>query len=125
MAGRTRTGRFALYTSQVVLNAAARGDPTASARRLAYVAALPLLDVTDAGSVLAERLQALAAFPTKAGVDALHVAIATVHGMDYLLTWNLRHIANAEQRPLIDHTCRAAGYRPPVICTPDELMGDS
>ncbi len=119
----TNRVRFALYVSQVVLDEAAAGDPTASASRLASAAGVPLLDVTVAAGALAHRLQALAAFPAKAGVDALHVAVATVHGMDYLLTWNLRHIANAEQRPLIERACRSAGYRPPVICTPDELMG--
>ena len=118
-----QTSALSLFISQVVLDEAARGDPVASADRLAHVAHLPLLDVSDAASALARNLQALAAFPVKAGLDALHVAVATVHGMDYLLTWNLRHIANAEQRPLIERACRAAGYRPPVICTPDELMG--
>ena len=121
----SRRFRFTLYVSQVVLDEAARGDPTAAARRLAYVADVPLLDVTDAATDLARRLEALAAFPAKADIDALHVAVATVHGMDYLLTWNLRHIANAEQRPLIEEGCRSAGYRAPVICTPDELMGGS
>lgn len=120
-----RRFHFTLYASQVVLDEASRGDPAASARRLALVTGVPLLDVTDAATALARRLEALAAFPAKASIDALHVAVATVHGMDYLLTWNLRHIANAEQRPLIERTCRTAGYRAPVICTPDELMGGS
>lgn len=118
-----RRSHFTLYLSQVVLGEAAAGDPAAAAERLARVGGISLLNVSDAATVLARRLQDLAAFPARSAVDALHVAVATVHGMDYLLTWNLRHIANAEQRPLIDRTCRAAGYRPPVICTPDELMG--
>ena len=94
----TNRVRFALYASQVVLDEAAAGDPTASTRRLASAANIPLLDVTAAAGTLAQQLQALAAFPAKAGVDALHV---------------------------IERACRLAGYRPPVICTPDELMGDS
>ena len=60
--------------------------------------------------------------PTKAALDALHVALATVHGMDFLLTWNCAHIANAAIRPRIDELCWKAGHRPPVICTPLELM---
>ncbi|MGH7214742.1 MAG: hypothetical protein ACREIT_08260 [Tepidisphaeraceae bacterium] len=62
------------------------------------------------------------ALPDKAATDAGHVAVAAVHGIDYLLTWNCRHIANAALRPKIEDVCRAAGYRPPVICTPDELL---
>ena len=62
--------------------------------------------------------------PEKAGVDALHIAIATVHGMDYLLTWNCKHIANAEMQSPIAAICLSRGYEPPVICTPEELMGD-
>jgi hypothetical protein len=54
------------------------------------------------------------------GRDALHIAVATVHGMDYLLTWNCTHIANAITRPKIELICRVAGYEPPVICTPPE-----
>jgi hypothetical protein len=64
----------------------------------------------------------LAALPQKAKADALHIAVATVHGMDYLLTWNCTHIANAIMRPKIESICRAAGYEPPVICTPPELV---
>ena len=61
--------------------------------------------------------------PPSAGADALHIATAACHGMDYLLTWNSTHIANAEYRPRIERACRAQGYEVPVLCTPDELMG--
>ena len=63
-----------------------------------------------------------AALPQKAKADALHIAVATVHGMDYLLTWNCAHIANAIMRPRIELICRTSGYEPPVICTPPELV---
>ena len=59
--------------------------------------------------------------PRKASEDALHIALATANGMDYLMTWNLRHIANAMTRSRIEALCRAEGYEPPVICTPEEL----
>jgi hypothetical protein len=65
------------------------------------------------------------ALPTKAEIDAFHVGIAAVNGIDYLLTWNCAHIANAIMRPLIEAVCRENGYQPPIICTPSELMGDS
>lgn len=71
--------------------------------------------------MLAEKLVAGGALPSKARVDALHVAVAVVHGMDYLVTWNCRHIANASLRGRIEDLCRAAGFEPPVICTPLEL----
>ena len=61
-------------------------------------------------------------FPAKAAVDALHIAVAVVMGMDYVLTWNCTHIANAVIRPKIEDACRQLGYDPPVICTPEELM---
>lgn len=60
--------------------------------------------------------------PRKAAIDAVHVAMATVHGVDFLLTWNCTHIANAVTRPLIEAVCRSNGFQPPVICTPEELM---
>lgn len=63
-------------------------------------------------------------FPQKAEADAYHVALAAVNGVEYLLTWNCAHIANAHTRPKIEATCRALGYEPPVICTPLELMED-
>jgi len=70
---------------------------------------------------LAEALVGGGGLPPKARVDAFHVAIATVHGMDYLLSWNCKHIANAMLRGRIEAICRAAGYEPPIICTPLEL----
>lgn len=61
--------------------------------------------------------------PEKADVDALHIAVAATNGMDYLLTWNCKHIANTEMQIGIGKLCRAAGFEPPVICTPEELLG--
>ena len=62
------------------------------------------------------------AMPKMAADDALHIALAIVHGMDFLLTWNCRHIANATMRSRIEETCRSAEYEPPIICTPEELL---
>lgn len=106
-----------------VLTEAAGGDPAAAARPLGYLAGLPLLDVIAEAAALAAALERLARLPAKATVDALHIALAAVHGVDYLLTWNMRHIANAELRPAIEAACRRAGYAPQVIATPDMLMG--
>jgi hypothetical protein len=60
----------------------------------------------------------------KASADALHIALAAAHGIDFVLTWNMRHIANAAMRVGIERTCRANGFEPPVLCTPEELLGE-
>ena len=98
--------RWSLSISALVVAESRAGDAEAAQRRLALLEGVPLLHLSDAATELAEHL------------------LATVHGVDYLLTWNCKHIANAQQRPRIEAACRALGYRPPVICTPEELLGD-
>jgi hypothetical protein len=83
---------------------------------------IPRLSAGRGVAVLAKTLLNAGALPPKARVDAVHVAIAAENGMDYLLTWNLRHLANAVIRGKIEEACRRAGLRPPMICTPEELM---
>ena len=112
---------FDLFASQFVLDEASAGDEGAAARRLAALADVVVLEVTENAILLAERLIAGGGLPAEARVDALHVAMAAVHGMDYLLTWNCRHIANATLRGKIEGLCREAGFEPPIICTPLEL----
>ncbi len=82
---------------------------------------IAILEVDDAAIELAVKLIRQAAVPANAVQDALHIAVACVHSVEYLLTWNYRHIANANMRAHIDQTCLNAGYRPPIICTPAEL----
>lgn len=115
--------RYELFPSQVVLAEARAGDPDAAQRRLAVLERLPLLDVADTAIALAARLVTEQALPAQAAQDALHLAIACVHGMEYLLTWNCMHLANARLRSRIEQVCRDAGYVPPIICTPEELEG--
>jgi predicted nucleic acid-binding protein len=114
---------YELFTSQVVLAEARAGDPDAAQRRVAVLEHLPLLDVTDAAITLAVALVSGQALPAQAAQDALHVAVACVHGIEYLLTWNCAHLANARLRSRIEQICREAGYVPPIICTPEELEG--
>jgi len=121
---RERGPDFELFTSQFVLDEAAAGDPTAAAERLEVLADLDLLVIPDEVEPLAERLLRAGALPAKARVDALHVAVATVNGMQFLLTWNCKHLANAMLRRTIEGVCRTAGYEPPAIGTPLDLMGD-
>lgn len=113
---------FELFISQLVIGEISNGDPDAVRRRIAVVENLQELALTDQAEALGAKLLVGAALPQKAKADALHIAVATVHGMDYLLTWNCTHIANAIMRPKIESICRAAGYEPPVICTPPELV---
>ena len=113
---------FDLFVSGVVIEEASAGDEQAAARRLEAVEGLPLLELTDEVTDFAGALVQQAAIPKKEGADALHVAAAVVHGMDYLLTWNLAHIAKADARNKIERICRSSTYEPPVICTPEELL---
>lgn len=116
--------RFKLYTSNAVLEEAAQGDPSAATKRLAALDGIPLLDATDAVLELAEVFVTRHIIPARVLTDALHVAVATVHGMDFLVTWNCKHIANAEVERRLDVICREMGYLMPTLCTPKELMGD-
>jgi hypothetical protein len=120
----SRRNRFELYVSQAVLREAARGNSEAAGRRLTAMQNIPVLAVSGEASKLAELFLAVNALPAKAAVDAVHIAVAVINGMDYLLTWNCTHIANAGIRARIEKICRDAGLQPPVICTPEELMED-
>ena len=116
-----RREQFDLYVSQAVLRELAAGVPEAAARRLALVEGVAVLDLLDDVGDLAHALLSTSAGPIKAAVDAAHIAIAAVHGMDYLLTWNCKHIANVRTRGKIEEACRQSGFQPPLICTPEEL----
>lgn len=119
----TAADRFELVASQLVIDEAGAGDVEAARDRLAALASVTLVDATDEALQLAEDLVAANAVPEKAAEDALHIAIAVVNGIDFLVSWNCRHIANAAMRTGIERICRRAGYEPAIICTPDELMG--
>ncbi|MGA9997748.1 MAG: type II toxin-antitoxin system VapC family toxin [Pyrinomonadaceae bacterium] len=119
-----RRTEFALFVSQFVIQEASVGDAAMAQKRLEELQAIPLLDVNQDAENLAQRLIADGALPKKAAVDALHIAVATVHGMDYLLTWNCKHIANAEMQSKVAAVCRESGFEPPIICTPEELLGE-
>jgi hypothetical protein len=115
--------RFETFISPLVKEEAAQGDPEAAKRRMQSLEGLQVLEVVREAFELAEALIAEAALPAKAQDDAAHIALATVHNMDYLLTWNCRHIDNAETKPIIRAVCGRLGYACPEICTPEELMG--
>jgi hypothetical protein len=120
---RERSTAFSLFCSQLVVNEARRGDPTAAALRLSMLDAVAHLEATPEAKQIAHAILDAGLVPPKAPEDAFHIAIATAHGMDYLLTWNCRHIANVEIRRGLSACCAELGYDPPDICTPAELMG--
>lgn len=117
-----RRDRFDLFVSQLVLRECGGGDPTAAAARLAALDGIPLLEQPSEVAALSDALIERVPLPERAAADAVHIATAAVNGMDYLLTWNCTHIANAALRSRIEAVCRDAGHEPPVICTPAELL---
>ncbi len=114
---------FELFVSDLVIAEISQGDSQAASARMAAVGQIPVLGLDADAEALAARLLQVAALPKKAEDDALHIAVAAVNGMEFLLTWNCTHIANARTREIINMCCRNAGYEPPVICTPAELAG--
>lgn len=117
-----RRADFDLYISIFVLEESRIGDPRAVEARLRAISGVSEIEITPDVALVAEGLLSRASLPAKARLDALHIAAATLGGMDYLLTWNCTHIANPAFRPKIDLLIRAFGYEPPVICTPQELI---
>jgi predicted nucleic acid-binding protein len=105
-----------------VISEAAAGDVQASLRRLAMIEGLFVIDVTPLAEDLADHILRRAGLPVRARADALHIALAASQGLDYLMTWNATHLANALIRPRVERACRLFGYEPPVLCTPDELI---
>ena len=114
---------FQVVVSQFVLDEAAGGDAQAARERLNAIQEFPILDLTEEVGDLAAALLTALALPAKAATDAAHIALAAVHEMHFLLTWNCTHIANAEMAVVIENVCRERGFSCPVICTPEELMG--
>jgi hypothetical protein len=118
-----RRGDFQLYSSQAVVKETSQGDVVIASQRLEILANLSLLDLNQAVLDLAEQFLERSNLPAKADIDAVHIAPATVHGMDYLLTWNCKHIANAQIQGKLAEISLDFGYELPILCTPYELLG--
>lgn len=118
-----RRALFGLYASEAVVAEARAGDPKAASKREEILDHIPLLAINPEVTQLARAVADALGLPDRAAVDALHIATAAYHRIDFLLTWNSTHIANAELRPIAEQACRKAGYAPPILCTPNELMG--
>lgn len=118
-----RRSEFECTISQVVIDEALAGDATEAQKRLEIITGLPELEITADAEALAEAIMASGVFPPHVARDAAHIAVAAVHVVDYLLTWNCKHLANAQISRRIALVCEKAGHRMPIICTPEELMG--
>jgi hypothetical protein len=118
----TRRRNCELFISEGVLDEVSDGDPSVAAKRLALLEGLPRLGVITAADALVARLLEEQIIPAVAAPDAVHVALAAVHGMDFLLTWNCKHIHNPALERRIQTACRACGFACPVICSPAELL---
>jgi hypothetical protein len=119
----TRRPAFELFVSQFVLDEVSGGDSEAALARLNVLEGIPLLPVTNQVQELSVYLIDALSIPPKAIIDAAHIAISACNGIDFLLTWNCKHINNAELLPRIENACQSFGLSSPVICTPEELMG--
>lgn len=115
--------KYELYISEVVSLECAAGDPSAAKKRLEAIEGLSLLRVTKEAIEISKAMVARGIIPAKATEDALHISIATVHAMDFLLTWNCKHIANPEIQKRIALYLEEQGLFLPFICTPEELLG--
>ena len=115
---------FACSVSQEVLDEAAKGDAAQVSQRMAIVRGLPKLPINPLVTNLASEIVRAGTLPPKAASDAVHIAVAAVAGVDYLLTWNCRHMANGEILRRIEKIVVARGFKMPYVCTPEELMGE-
>lgn len=117
-----RRHEYELFVSRYVVDECSQGDPVAARERLVFLEGIPLLEISDEVKTLANALMTKVPLPPKAVVDALHISIAALSGIEYLLTWNCKHIANPALQKRIQSACRELGCEPPVICTPHELL---
>jgi predicted nucleic acid-binding protein len=114
--------KFELFASQAVVDECSAGDPTAAQERLVFLDGIPVLTINSATRNLARELLLHVGLPATAAVDAVHIATAALNKIDYLLTWNCKHIANPAFRRKIEDVLDGAGLRSPVICTPQEML---
>ena len=117
--------QYEVYISALVEEEISGGDPTAAAKRLEAVADIQSILITSEAQLLADALVASKAVPDNSIRDALHIAIAATQGIDYLLTWNFKHINNAERKALITYVVETDGWVCPILCSPEELVGDN
>jgi hypothetical protein len=114
--------QFEIHVSDIVLREADAGDPQAALRRLAVLERFRILESDGDSRALSARIIEKCGLPARASVDAEHVALAAMNGMDFLLTWNCAHLVNPQIASKIALVCRSEGYYCPTLCTPEQLM---
>ena len=119
----TCRGQFECFVSQAVIDEAEAGDEAEAAKRMAIVDTLPVLEITEETRLLTGVIMRTNLFPAQAVRDAVHIAVCATNHVDYLLTWNCRHLANAQIIRRLSTLVSESGYNIPVICTPEELFG--
>ena len=118
----TAPDHYRLFVSQLTLDECGAGDVNAAAERLEVVSDIAMLDGSAKSEELAALLVERLAVPVSQPRDALHIATAAVHGIRFIVTWNFKHILNPHLQDRIANTCRDAGFAPPIICTPEQLL---
>jgi len=119
---KARRVSFEVVVSELVFQEASAGDGDAAKKRLRFLESIPSLKISEDAILLSEKLISNGPIPNEYGEDALHIAVCAVNGIDFLLTWNCKHLANAMHRQEIEKLVETHGYACPVICTPAELM---
>jgi predicted nucleic acid-binding protein len=119
----SRRGAFDCFVSQIVIDEVSAGDPEGARRRMEVIDMFPVLEVTEEAELLAKAILDSGAIPPRAVRDAAHIAVAAIHDLDYLLTWNCTHLANAQVIRRVSVVCNREGFQMPTVCTPEELMG--
>jgi predicted nucleic acid-binding protein len=114
---------YNLIVSPIVIDEIKKGDAEASQVRQGIIEGLPVLELKPEVLLLAEIILKRSNLPIKALPDALHMAMGAVHGIDYIITWNFKHMANVDIEYAIINACEEQGYKPSIICTPLEFMG--
>ncbi len=120
----TNREKYRIYASNLVVAEASQGDELRAQVRVESIRSIPLLEITQECARLAEKIIRDSPMPEKARDDALHAAVASFHSIDFLLTWNCRHLANAHVVPKVRAVVESEGFKFPQICTPEELMED-
>ena len=116
--------QYDVYVSPLVVEEISAGDASAAEQRLRAIADIPSVTIATEAESLASALLSSNAVPANSVRDALHIAVAAIHGIDYLITWNFRHINNASTRNMVVHVVSNSGLICPVLCSPEELMGE-
>ena len=119
----SRRKAFDCFVSQIVIDEVSAGDPEEARKRTEIIDMFPVLEVTEEAELLAKAILGSEAIPPRAVRDAAHIAVAAIHDVDYLLTWNCTHLANAQVIRRVSVVCNREGFHMPTICTPEELMG--